>query len=566
MTGGVFELAIVILVAAVLGIVAKLFRQPVLLAYLATGMVIGYFGLLHVKDKEVFSVFSDLGIMFLLFLVGLEINYTSLRLVGKTSVMVGIGQILFAAGIGYFISTAAFGFPPIQALYIAVALTFSSTIIIMKLLSDKRDTQSLYGKISIGFLLVQDAVAILILIVLAGLGTGTGGVWWNLISTVIKGVVLFTLMMFLGRKVFPPLFDRIARSQELLFLTSIAWLFLLATAVSKIGFSIEIAGFLAGLALANSSERFEISYKLRPLRDFFILVFFVILGASMMFSDFHGLTLPIIVLSLLVLIGNPLIVLVIMGMLGYRKRTSFLAGVTVAQISEFSLVLVALGLKLGHVTEDVVALVTAVGIITIGLSTYLVIHGETVFRFFSKPLSFFERKRTRETEFSDGGEAKPIVLIGCGRTGESMVLGLPRDEVLIVDFDPDVVKKLKMRGFSVLYGDSADDELIHRAHMKEARLVISTNPDLEDNMALLARLSMPDDVRPKVIVRADTEADAKTLYEHGADYVLLPHFTSGQYLGKTITLSPGMEILGRLRENDLSLIHRIDAATKHAHF
>ncbi len=557
MTGGLLELAIVILVAAVLGAAAKLFRQPVILAYLATGIVIGYFGLLNVQDKEVFSIFSDLGIMFLLFLVGLEINYASLRLVGKASVILGLGQIVSTAAIGYLI-TVALGFPPLQALYIAVALTFSSTIIIVKLLSDKRELHSLHGKMSVGLLLVQDLVAILILIFLAGVGTGEGNVWWNLIFTVLKGVVLFALMMFLGRKVFPPLFDKIARSQELLFLASVAWLFLLAAALSKIGFSIEIAGLLAGLALANSSERFEIAYKLRPLRDFFILVFFVILGASIAFSNFNGLTFPIVLLSLFVLIGNPLIVLILMGIMGYRKRTSFLAGVTVAQISEFSLVLAAVGLRIGHITDGVVALITAVGIITIATSSYLIMHGETIYQFLSKPLSFFERKKTKEMELSDGGMGKPIVLIGCGRTGESLALGLPRDEVLIVDFDPDVVKKLKIKGFSVLYGDSADDELIHRAHMKEARLIISTNPDLDDNLALLVRLSLLEDGKPKVIVRADTEVDAKTLYEHGADYVLLPHFTSGQYLGKTIVLDPEMGVLETLRENDQALLKAID--------
>jgi len=235
--------------------------------------------------------------MFLLFLVGLEINYTSLKLVGKVSVVLGIGQIICTAAIGYFITTAL-GFPPLEALYIAVALTFSSTIIIVKLLSDKREIHSLHGKISVGLLLVQDLVAVLILIFLANIDARGGDIWWNLVVAVLKGAVLFALILFLGKKVFPPLLDIIARSQELLFLMSLAWLFLLATAISKIGFSIEIAGLLAGLALANSSERFEIAHKLRPLRDFFILVFFVILGASITLSDFSGLAIPIVLLSL----------------------------------------------------------------------------------------------------------------------------------------------------------------------------------------------------------------------------------------------------------------------------
>lgn len=557
MTGSLLELAIVILVAAALGVAAKLFRQPVILAYLATGMLIGYFGFLSIQDKELFSVFSDLGIMFLLFLVGLEINYSSLRLVGKTSVIVGLGQVVVTALLGYFIAVGL-GFATVPALYIAAALTFSSTIIVVKLLSDKREMQSLYGKISVGTLLVQDMLAIFALIFLAGLEAGEGGMWWSLLGTLVKGVVLFTLMLFLGRTVFPKIFGKIGQSQELLFLTSLAWLFLLAAAVSKIGFSIEIAGFLAGLALANSSEHFEIAFKLRPLRDFFVLVFFVILGASAIFSNISGLTFPIIVFSIFVLVGNPVIILCIMGIMGYRKRTSFLTGVAVAQVSEFSLVLVALGLKLGHITENVVAIVTAVAIITIALSSYLIMHSEGIFKMFSKVLSLFERKKTKETELSDTSVLKPIVLIGSGRTGESILSGLPRNDVFVIDFNPEAIRKIKAKGYSVLYGDIADEEIFETAHLKQARLVISTSPDVDDGLMILSRLSLPDDVRPKIVVRADTEGDAKELYAHGADYVLLPHFTSGQYFGQTIALDPNMEILQTLKENDVALMQSID--------
>ena len=555
MTGGLFELAVVVLIAAALGVAARFLRQPVVMAYLATGIIVAYSGFLNIQNREVFSVFSDLGIMFLLFLVGLEINYTSLRLVGKTSIIVGVGQIAFTALFGYLISSAL-GFPLIHALYIAIALTFSSTIIVVKLLSDKHDLHSLYGKISVGFLLVQDLAAIIILILLAGLGNGGAGIWQNAVLTLVKGAALFVLMLFFGRKIIPLLFGKISRSHELLFLVSLAWLFLVATVVSKLGFSIEIAGFLAGLALANSSEHFEISHKLRSLRDFFMLVFFVILGASFVFAGFGGLIIPTIILSLFVLIGNPIIVLVIMGIMGYKKRTSFLAGTTVAQISEFSLILAALGLKLGHITENVVALITAVGIITIASSAYFITHGDKIFSALSRPLSIFERKKTKETESSDGLDAKDVVLIGCGRTGESIALGLPREKLLVVDFDPNVIKKMKARGFSVVYGDVADEEMREVARLKDAKLVVCTSPSLEDGLSLLSVFAPDDFSRPKIIVRADTEKDAEILYKNGADYVLLPHFTSGQYLGRTIALSPEMEIISHLRDNDQTIIRQ----------
>lgn len=555
MTPTFFDLAIVILVTAALGIAAKLLKQPAILAYLATGVLIGYFGLFNFQNQETFRIFSDLGLMFLLFLVGLEINYTSLRLVGKPSLIVGLGQVIFTAAIGFFLATWL-GFSYIQGAYIAIALTFSSTIIIVKLLSDKKDLNSLYGKISVGMLLVQDVIAILILIFLAGIGTSGSLPWGNLIFTIIKGLGLFVLMFWLGQKFLPIVFDKIARSEELLFLTSLAWVFGIAAAVSRLGFSLEIGGFLAGLALANSSEHFEIRSRFRSLRDFFILIFFVILGSSLVFTNFQGLTLPIIIFSLFVLIGNPLIVLMLMGFMGYRKRTSFLTGVTVAQISEFSLVIAALGLKVGHIDEPVVALITAVGILTITISTYFVVYADKIFKFLSRFLSLFERRKIKEDGFPEGGFKKEFILIGCHRTGESIAFSLPKEKLLIIDFDPDVINYLKQRGYDYIFGDVSDREVMERANFGAARLVVSTSPDLEDNLTLLTAIKSISK-KPKIILRADTEKEAEILYKAGTDYVLLPNFTAGQYLGKTIAIDPDMEILRELKRSDLNLIRKI---------
>lgn len=546
------------MLAAAIGIVAKLLKQPVILAYLVTGVVIGAAGFTGLIDKETFHVFSSLGIMLLLFLVGLEINYTSLRLVGKASIVVGLSQIAFTALIGYGLATLL-GFAPLPALYLAVALTFSSTIIVVKLLSDRKDLQSLYGRISVGFLLVQDFVAIIILIFLAGLGGGAGvanvtsSPFLQALLTILEGVALFALMLWLGRKVLPPLFDRVARSEELLFLISLAWLFAVVAAVSKLGFSIEIAGFMAGLALANSSERFQIASRIAPLRDFFILIFFVILGSSVVFSSVAGLIVPIIVLSLFVLIGNPLIVLIVMGLMGYRKRTSFFSGITVAQISEFSLILVAMGVTVGHVGDDVVAVVTAVGVITIALSVYAIMHAHGLYRRLEPFLAIFEKKRTTEQDVPESGFHQPIILIGGHRTGSVIAESLPRDDVLIVDFDPEVVRRMSARGYACLFGDARDREIMETANARAARLVVSTSPDLEDNLTLLEELAR-EVVRPKLVVRAETEEEARILYEKHADYVLLPHFTAGQYFGRTLGLDPEMKVLSELKSRDLALL------------
>lgn len=544
MSTGFLELALIVCLAAVLGYVAKIFRQPTVLAYLVTGAILGVFEASRISDMETFRVFSDLGIMFLLFLVGLEINYTSLRLVGRSALVVGLGQIVFTFLIGFGLNTLL-GFPPLVGAYIAIALTFSSTIIIIKLLSDKKDLGSLYGKMSLGILLVQDIVAILILVVLSGLQEGTGISALSVPWTIAKAAALFALMFWMGRKLFPPLFSKIAQSHELLFVTSLAWVFLLAAIVSKIGFSIEIAGFLAGLALANSSEHFQIAARVRPLRDFFMLIFFAGLGASVALSNFTEVLWPVAALSLFVLVGNPLIVLVLMGFLGYRKRTSFFTGVTIAQISEFSLILAALGLKLGHIDKSAVSVITSVGVVSIVLSSYMIMHGDYLYKRLSKFLSFFERGHPLENHLPKTRYNKPIVVIGYHRTGKAIVKSLPKKDVLIIDFDPEIVETLRDLGYDHIFGDMIDSEVMELANLAGAKLVISTSPDLEDNLTLLS-LFRHFRRKPKLVVRAESEKDAKILYDHGAHYVLVPHISSGHYLGKLISEDLSLKGLKKL--------------------
>jgi len=525
-----------------------------LVAYLAAGVLLSYLGFFDLFNQESFQLFADLGIMFLLFLVGLEINYASLRLVGKSSVIVGLGQIIFTALIGYVIAKFL-GFNPIESAYVAIALTFSSTIIIVKLLSDKKDTHSLYGKISIGVMLVQDIVAIFLLIVLSSLQIGAGSALLpEILLTIAKGLGLFAVVLFLGYKILPRLFDQISHSQELLFLTSTAWVFLLVSLSAKLGFSIEIAGFLAGLALANSSEHFQIANKIRPLRDFFIVIFFILLGSSFILPNLSTIATPLVIFSLFVLIGNPLIVLLIMGISGYRKRTSFLTGVTVAQISEFSLVLAALGFKLGHISSSAVALITAVGIVTIGLSTYMIIYADQIFNFLSPALSIFERKKTSEIPISSELFKKPIVLIGFHRTGKSLAHNLQKESLLIIDFDPDIIENIKTSGYDYLFGDISDPEIFEKAISPKTKLVISTSPDLHDNLGLLEMLNKLKR-KPRVIARAETETDARLLYDAGSDYVLLPNLSAGHYLGRALGADFKLNTLNKLKAKDLSVLN-----------
>ncbi|HEY9583005.1 MAG TPA: cation:proton antiporter [Candidatus Paceibacterota bacterium] len=544
----VVQLAVLFGLAAILGVLTRLAKQPLIIAYIATGAVAGLFGFFNLIEKETFHLFADLGVTILLFLVGLEINYSNLRLVGRPSVIVGLGQVILASLGGYAIARG-FHFPPLSALYIGLALSFSSTIIVVQLLSDKKDLQSLYGKISIGMMLVQDVVTIFLLIFLAGIDTGAGVHLANVLYMIFKGVLIFVAMLWLGRRVLPLLFDRLARSPQLLFLISLAWMLIVAAFVSILGFSVEIGGFLAGIALANSSEHYAIGSRLRPLRDFFIFAFFVLLGTSLSSFSMHGLSLPIIILSIFVLIGNPLIVLILMGSMGYRRKTSFLAGITTAQVSEFSLILVALGAKLNHIDKSVVALVSAVAVVSILLSTYLVVYGDTLARKINKLLKYFERSNLVENNIPEDGFHKPVVLIGAHRTGASLMQHIKKEDLLVIDSDPDVVRKYRKEGFDCLLGSTSDEDILEIAGIDQARVIISTSPSFEDNKGLLEIIKKIQS-STKVILRAEDEMESEFFYRNGADYVIFPHQSSGHLLGKEIADDPDLNFLADMRKKD----------------
>ena len=554
------DLALVVALAAGLSIVVKLLRQPLILAYLLAGIVIGWFGFLHIGDHAVFNMFSDMGIMFLLFLVGLEINYSSLKLVGKTTLVLGLGQMIITALLGFGLVNFL-GFNLWNALYLSAGLTFSSTIIVVKLLGDRHELNSLYGKISIGILLLQDVVAILLLIMLSGVEKGQSSSPMDFLFTLGVNALLFVAVVMLSRYVFPKIFGKIAaRSHELLFLLSLAWVFIMAAFVTKIGLSVEIAGFLAGLALANSSEHFQIASYIRPLRDFFTLIFFVVLGSSFVFSNSEGIWVPVLILSIFVLVVKPLIVMALMGMMGHRRRSGFLSGISLAQVSEFSLVMVAYGLRLGQIDSSTVSILTMTAIVSIVFSGYFSWHADSLYNLFGKYLHIFERSKVKKEYVFEEIPKRQIVLVGYHRTGKSIMNNLKKEQVLVIDFDPTVVNHARHLGLSAILGDISDPEVLLLGHVSSAKLIISTSPDLSDGLRLLNHIkSLNLKKPPLVVVRASDQHEAEHLYRAGAVYVLLPLFSVGNYLGKALNQSDWEKTFATLKRKDLNLIKRINS-------
>ena len=388
-----------------------------------------------------------------------------------------------------------------------------------------------------GFLLVQDFVAIIILIILAALQQGAS-VQETMFLVILKAALFLLFVYLFSRYILTNLFNRIAKSSELLFLASIALPFLFIIISRYLGFSIEIGAFLAGLSLANLPYKLEISNKVKPLRDFFITLFFVILGTQLIINQ-ANLLVPAILLSLFVLIGNPLIVTILMGLLGYTKRTSFYAGLTVAQISEFSLILAFLGLKLNHINENIVSLITLVGIITITLSVYMIHYNHKLYNFLMPYLGIFEKKETIEGKYEITEKfSKHTVIFGCHRLGYQIVdlLKSLKRKIIVVDFDPVIIEKLNNDNITAIYGDLGDIDVLEKLNLKESEFVISTIPNLEDNMNLIKKVRNLNN-KVKVIVTAQQNDEAFDLYKSGADYVILPHTLSGERVADILRIA-----------------------------
>ena len=514
-------------VAAIGGILAQWLRQPLIVAFIAVGILLGPSGVGLVEYQSEIELFARLGIALLLFVVGLKLDLHIIRTVGPVALASGLGQVIFTSVVGYLIAILL-GMSHVTAIYVAVALTFSSTIIIVKLLSDKREVDALHGRIAVGFLIVQDIVVVLVMIGLTAFGQAGEGTSLGLeaLTILFKGALMLLTIAVLMRYVLPRLLHRLAHSSELLMLFAIAWAILGASAGDFLGFSKEVGAFLAGISIASTPYRTQVAARLVSLRDFLLLFFFIELGASLDVGILGAQIGSAVIFSLFVLIGNPLIVMAIMGYMGYRRRTGFLAGLTVAQISEFSLILVALGLSLGHLEQETVGLVTLVGLVTISASTYMILYSHAIYERLAPYLSLFERKVThRELDsLSEEDRNIDILLIGLGRFGASVAERLRERgcRLLAVDFDPEVVQRHARDGYSVHYGDAEDPELVASLPLEHVNWIVSTVRDSAINRTLLQSLRQQG-YRGKVAISASSHNEARILEQYNVDMFLIPY-------------------------------------------
>ena len=524
-----FEIGAIVVVAAGLAMVVSRLRLPLVIAYIVTGILVGPGVFALARNPEIFDALSKIGVAFLLFTVGLGLNWRNVRDVGGIALATGVGQVVATSLVGFGIGRLV-GFDALTSLYVAVAFSFSSTIIVVKLLSDKDELGTLYGRISVGFLLVQDLIAMFILLGLGAVGSGAS-VPDVVAQTLLKIAVLVPVLWLVSSRVVPRLVAFAARSQELLLVFSIGWCFLVASVLVWLGFGVEMGALVAGVTLSGTVFEREINARIRSLRDFFLLIFFVVLGTHLDVASLGSMLVPAAVFSAYVLVGNPILAMLVMRALGYHPRTGFLSGTTVAQISEFSFIVIAAGISLGHIHSEILTLATGVGLVTIAVSSFIVHHNAQMYDAFRPLFRWLEPKEDRQRDRASSAPGAKTFLFGLHDIGSAALRALQdiRRPFVVVDFDPTVIRELTDVGVSALYGDAGDEAFLEQIGVERASSVISTIPDVSVSLALLGYLRARKFAGTAIVSARSAEESAKC-YAAGATYVIIPTQLGGEKL------------------------------------
>ena len=561
----IIEFGVILAVATVLGVIARLLRQPLILAYLIAGILIGPVALGLIDNPRIIETFAEIGIVFLLFLVGLELNPKRLTEIGNTALVAGFCQIIIS-GIFYYLIAQIFGYASSTAIYLAIAFAFSSTAIIVTLLSNRNDLDSVHGKIIIGILLIQDFVALFLLTIMSAMHSSQVDlpVFEFAYKTIFRAGILFLLIYLINRFILPRIFNKIARSHELLFLASLAWCFLLAVASLSLGFSAEIGAFLAGITIATLPFSNHIASKTKPLRDFFIMIFFIYMGSNLIFNDAVKILPQALIFTLAILIINPIVVSIAVSLMGFRKRTSFITGMTLTQTSEFSFIVIMLGTKLNILPKETITLASLVAIISIFISTYLIENSSRIYTKLRGKL-FFLRSNSGGHDLENlppEGLKNHTILVGYHRIGSIVLETLKENnqKVAVIDFDPNRIRPLIEQKEYCIYGDAVDQDTIDNLHVKDARAIISTIDKFEESLTIIEEYKR-ENRNIEIIVTANDADEALDLYKAGASLVIVPALISGDYLSFLLKkISKGDTTISEIRKKEIKSIeeHKLE--------
>jgi len=525
------EITLVLVLGALISVVMRIIKQPLIIGYIITGLLASpsVLGLVH--SKETLEGLSTIGIALLLFIVGLGLNPKVIKELGLVSGVTGVIQVVFSSVVGTSIMLSL-GRSFKESLVLGIALAFSSTIVGLKLLSDKKEQTRLYGRIAIGVLLVQDILATLALVVVSASGDGASIAGFGLL--ILKGFGIGIPLFLFSNKILPKLTNFIGSNQEFLFLSALAWGFGIGALFKWAGFSLEVGALIAGVALASNPMAQEVSARLKPIRDFFIVVFFIFLGSNLAEADILG-SLPLALLfSAIVLITNPIIIMIPLLVFKHTKLNSFRVGVTMAQISEFSLIFAVLAAQKNIVSQEIVELITLIALITIAGSSYMIVYADVFFRNLQKALPFLRQtKRSNEAKVNH-----ELVLFGYKRGGSEFVKAYKSlgKRYVVIDYDPEVIEALELKDVPYIYGDATDIELLEESNIDSSKLIISVISDVTVSNFLIDWVNK-NNPHAVIICAAETSQQAVDLYQAGASYVMLPHYIGSEKIGSFIKRS-----------------------------
>lgn len=521
------EFAILLALTAGIGFLAIKLRQPLILAFILVGIIAGPDGFNIIAAYSELDVLASFGITLLLFIVGLKLDIDAIRAFGTVVLMIGVSQMLLTAGLGFGLAYLL-GMGLVPALFVAVAMSFSSTIIIIKALSDREEIDSLFGRIAVGILIVQDLVVVIAIIIMSSLAIETSSanhLASEVAALVLKGVGFLMVVVLLTRKVLPAMVDQVARSRELLVLFALAWAIILAAVADDLGFGKEIGGFLAGVSLASTHYRESIASRLDTVRNLLLVFFFFNLGASLQFDALSDDLIMGLVLSLFVLVAKPLIVMALMGFAHFRKRTAFMTGVTMGQVSEFSLILAALASSLGYISDDIVGLITFMSLITIGISTYMINNASEIYNLLAPFLGYFERtlNHREDAHSKEQRDNFDIIVYGFGRHGQNLAVILQAKglKVLGVDFDPRKIRH-HHHHIPIRYGDAEDVEFVKTLPLGQVKWVVSTVPHPDSNQILVSALHELH-FKGRIALSAFHDRDIEPAKKLKVDMVMVPY-------------------------------------------
>ena len=537
------EIAITVIAATLAGLVCHFIRQPIILGYVLAGVAIGSnFGLGLVEDPHTVEVISELGLILLLYVIGLEINLRELLSSGRQLLLTAIGQFPLCVGLGMlFFSAVSLSYVTgsLELLYISLLCALSSTAIVVKGLCDKGEVDTLPGRMTIGTLVFQDIYAILILAIQPNLASPQiGPILMALGSTVVLLAVGFLISKFL----LSSLFKSIAKSPEMVVSASLGWCAIMAGLADMLHVSREMGALVAGLAIAAFPFSIHITAKTLPLRDFFLTLFFVSLGMKLTLPS-GPIVGPVLLLSAFVFLSRYLTIYPILSFAGAGRRAAFITSLNLSQISEFSLVIGSIGLTLGHVTKDFVSLLVLTMVLMSLVSSYSIRFSHELFLLFNKLISRVFPERRFSSSTSEDLHDYEIVFVGFHRGARALLSSLERQfpellkEILVIDFNPLTLVELREKGIKGIFGDIGSYDTLVHAHISHAKIIISTIPDLllkgTSNKILVQMLR---GIVPKafIICTADDAEHRKVLERRGANLAVLPYELTGEWLAPIV--------------------------------